>query len=184
VLVSLAWWMVLAVDAAAWTVWALLAGWWHRRTPHQALHGDGAVLRLRRFEMAGSWYEQRLRIKRWKDRLPETGGRFGGMSKRRLPGPGIDDLERFRAECCRGERTHWTIVAATPAFALWTPRDLFLAIAGCGVAGNAPFMAVLRYNRARITSILQRGTSPDNEPCATSAADVVTVAALRGGRAG
>lgn len=115
---------------------------------------------LRRFETAGEWHERRLRIKRWKSRLPETGGRRGGMSKRRLPGHSRADLERFAAECRRGERTHWTIVAPGPSFLFWNSRSDTIAIALANAAGNAPFIAVLRYNRARIVAALERRRRP------------------------
>jgi glycosyl-4,4'-diaponeurosporenoate acyltransferase len=159
VLVSFVWWQVAVLDAIVWTSWAMLAGWWHRRASLEALRGDGCVLRLRGFEQAGTWYERRLRIKAWKDRLPETGGRHG-MSKRRLPGATVVDLGRFGSECARGERTHWTVIAAAPTFALWNPHDLFLVAAGTGIAGNTPFIVVLRYNRARIAAIVARRTPP------------------------
>jgi glycosyl-4,4'-diaponeurosporenoate acyltransferase len=153
-------WFLIAVDALAWTMWSFTCGWWHRRTPVARLSGGGPVLRLRPFEARGDWYEHRLHIKRWKDRLPETGARAGGLSKRHLPGRSERDLQRFAAECSRGERTHWSIMAGAPAFGLWNPHDIFLVAAGCGIVGNAPFIAILRYNRARVFSVLQRPFAP------------------------
>jgi glycosyl-4,4'-diaponeurosporenoate acyltransferase len=145
--------LMVVRDAATWTGWALACGWWHRRTPPDRLSGDGLLLRLRSFEEHGRWYEDRLHIKRWKDRLPETGGRQGGMSKRQLPGRGWSSLSRFSAECVRGERTHWSIIAGGPAFALWSPLDWSMLLTTLGVVANAPFIAVLRYNRSRIHGI-------------------------------
>lgn len=152
---SLTWWSVIVLDLIVWSSWALLAGWWHRRTPTDALAPDGPILQLRAFETGGDWYEERLRIRAWKDRLPETGSRFGA-SKRHLRGHDVDDLEWFAAECRRGERTHWTVVAGTIPCAVWTPGGWLLALTGANAAGNAPFVAVLRYNRARIAAILDR----------------------------
>jgi|SRR5215211_6770530 len=146
----------LVLNTSAWTVLAFGAGWWHRRTPVDQLGDDGPILRLRKFEQSGQWYANRLRIKSWKVRLPETGGRHGGMSKRTLPGARKLDLERFSAECRRGERTHWTIIVASPTFALWNSPSAVVAISIANAAGNSPFIAVLRYNRARITEILGR----------------------------
>lgn len=164
VLVSFVWWFAIALDLLVWASWALLAGWWHRRTPLAALAGDSPRFRLRSFENAGSWYEQRLHIKAWKDHLPDTGRRFG-ISKRRLPGRTPADLERFAAECCRGERTHWTIMAGTAPLVLWSEFHSLAVMTAAGAAGNLPFVAVLRYNRARIDSILRRGFAPE---CSTS----------------
>jgi glycosyl-4,4'-diaponeurosporenoate acyltransferase len=96
----------VGINATVWLVVAFGAGWWYRRSPVERFDDQGPVLRLRGFEVAGKWYERRLRIKRWKSHLPETGGRHGGMSKRQLPGHRRADLERFAAECRRGEKTH------------------------------------------------------------------------------
>jgi glycosyl-4,4'-diaponeurosporenoate acyltransferase len=153
--ISLQLWAVLVLDVAAWIGWSLLTGWWFRRKPVEALRGDSWLLRLREFETGGRWYERRLRIKRWKDRLPETGGRRG-LSKRRLPGRCSNGLDIFAAECCRGEQTHWAVMAATPSFAVWNPPGLFLVMAGYGLAAGAPFVAVLRYNRARVVAVQER----------------------------
>jgi glycosyl-4,4'-diaponeurosporenoate acyltransferase len=156
----------LSVNLAVWCAIAYGAGWWHRRTPATRLDHDGRILRLRAFEVGGEWYERRLKIKRWKSHLPETGGRHGGMSKRKLPGRNPPDLLRFAAECRRGERTHWTIVAAGPAFLAWNSPTNALALTVANTAGNAPFLATLRYNRARITATLarSRSTTPSQKP--------------------
>lgn len=155
----------LGVNLLIWTLIAFGAGWYHRRSTIEHLERDGCVLRLRQFEAGGAWYERRLRIKSWKEQLPETGARGGGMSKRQLPGRNREALERFAAECRRGERTHWTITAAGPAFVVWNTYPETIAISVANAAGNAPFIAILRYNRARIVRMLARGT--DAEPLET-----------------
>ncbi|MPY92603.1 MAG: hypothetical protein GEV08_05885 [Acidimicrobiia bacterium] len=153
---SLIAWSTLGVNLVLWLGWGLASGWWHRRTPLSELRGDGPVLRLRRFERAGICYERHLRIRWWKDRLPETGAWFGDMSKRELPGRRVADLEWFAAECCRGERTHWTMIAGIPTFALWNSSGWAVAVAGFGLVSNLPCVLVLRYNRARLEVILTR----------------------------
>jgi glycosyl-4,4'-diaponeurosporenoate acyltransferase len=147
----LPWLWVVVIDAGAWAAWSALAGWLTGR-PHVARRGgDGPVLRLRRWELGGRWYETNLHIRAWKHRLPEAGTAFGGRSKRHLPpGGAAKALPTFLAECRRAERTHWLILAATPAFAVWNPPGLFLAMVVFAVVANVPCLAVLRYNRARM----------------------------------
>jgi glycosyl-4,4'-diaponeurosporenoate acyltransferase len=146
----------LTLNVTIWLAISFGAGWYHRRTPVERLHHDGFLLRLRDFENGGGWYERHLRIKTWKGRIPETGSRGGGIPKRHLPGRDRVALERFAAECRRGERTHWTIAAAGPAFMIWNRNSDALAIAMANAAGNTPCLAILRYNRARIVATLQR----------------------------
>jgi glycosyl-4,4'-diaponeurosporenoate acyltransferase len=150
----------LSLNVMVWLVIAFGAGWYHRRATIDRLDHDGFFLRLREFEAGGDWYERHLRIKAWKGRVPETGGRGGGMSKRHLPGRDRVALEQFAAECRRGERTHWTIAAAGPAFLLWNSSSDAIAIAIANAAGNTPFVAILRYNRARIVATLGRRQRP------------------------
>jgi glycosyl-4,4'-diaponeurosporenoate acyltransferase len=104
---------------------------------------------LRPFEGAAAG-QRRLRVKTWKRWLPEAGRAFGGRSKRHLPARGEAGLPRFLTECRRAERAHWLILAAAPAFALWNPPGLFVAMVVFALVANIPCLIVLRYNRARL----------------------------------
>lgn len=144
------------LNAFAWTLWGFGSGWWYRRRPEIDLAQQLGILRIREFEASGLWYERQLRIKTWKDHLPETGAWFGAFSKRQLPGHDRLSLQWFANECRRGELTHWSILAATPLFALWNSGWLLGMAVLAGLAASLPFIAVLRYNRARIEAILER----------------------------
>jgi glycosyl-4,4'-diaponeurosporenoate acyltransferase len=146
----------LLFNAVAWTLWGFGSGWWYRRRPENELAEHLGILRIRGFEQCGQWYETRLHIKSWKDHLPETGAWFGAFSKRQLPGHDQHSLRWFANECRRGELTHWSILAATPLFALWNSGWLLAFAILIGLAASLPFIAVLRYNRARIEAILGR----------------------------
>lgn len=152
--------VALLFNALAWTLWGFGSGWYYRRRPEHALASVGRTLRIRDFEADGIWYEQKLKIKVWKDHLPETGAWFGAFSKRQLPGHDRHSLEWFAHECRRGELTHWAILSATPLFALWNSGWLLTLAVIVGLGASLPFIAVLRYNRARIEAILSRRTVP------------------------
>jgi len=99
-------------------------------------------------------YRRVLRVKRWKDLLPEAGALFaGGVSKRRLPPGG---LPRFVVETRRAELGHWLAALGGPVAALWNPPVGTLVMVTYGVAVNAPFVVVQRYNRARALRALER----------------------------
>jgi glycosyl-4,4'-diaponeurosporenoate acyltransferase len=148
--------VALLFNAMAWTLWGFGTGWYYRRRPETDLEHPLGILRIRDFEVSGLWYERQLRIKTWKDHLPETGAWFGAFSKRQLPGHDRHSLQWFANECRRGELTHWSILAATPLFALWNSGWLLAFAVLIGLAASLPFIAVLRYNRARIEAILER----------------------------
>lgn len=144
---------VLAANVVASAAIHAGSGYAVHRLPIERLQHDGWLLRPRRWEDGGRWYQRRLRIGHWKDRLPEAGALFaGGISKRHL-GP---DLDRFVAETRRAERGHWLAFAGSPLFALWNPPMGVALMVAYGGAVNAPFIAVQRYNRQRAQRILAR----------------------------
>ena len=148
--------VVVAANIGLCGVCHAVPGYAVHRLPLSRLTADGAVLRLRSFERDGRFYE-RLRIGRWKERLPEAGALFpGGLSKRTLPGADHGGIERFAAETRRAERGHWWSLIAVPLSGLWNPPAGVAAMAAYGLAVNLPCIAVQRYNRARCDRILAR----------------------------
>jgi glycosyl-4,4'-diaponeurosporenoate acyltransferase len=155
-LVEWPWSVALAVDVVVWVVWGIGVGWWMAHRPVESLTGRGWLLRLRPFEQGGRWYERRCRVSAWKDRLPEAGTWFGGLSKAHLPPAAAGGLARYRAECVRAETTHWLALLPLVLFAIWTPWRLLVVLVVGGLACNLPCIVAPRYNRARIDAVLAR----------------------------
>jgi glycosyl-4,4'-diaponeurosporenoate acyltransferase len=146
-------WGILLANIAGAAAIHTATGYTAHRLPLARLQRDGWLLRPRRIEDGGRLYARRLRIRRWKDHLPEAGALFaGGVSKRRL----TVDLERFVAETRRAEIAHWLALAGTPVFALWNPPIGVVLMTVYGVAANLPCIAVQRYNRPRAQRALAR----------------------------
>ena len=149
--------LLVLLDAGIWATWSAVCGYLAHRIPPSRLARDRGLFRVRRFESGGRFYERWLRIKRWKDRLPEAGALFrGGISKRRVGAAGRASLERFAVETRRAELTHWLILAASPWFFLWNPWWLGVAMLGYGIVANVPCLAIQRYNRARLLRMIPR----------------------------
>jgi glycosyl-4,4'-diaponeurosporenoate acyltransferase len=156
-------WTVV-LDVAVWAAGSSLTGYLMHRLGPDAFTRDGVITRLRPFERSGRFYEERLRIKRWKGRLPEAGGLFpGGFSKRSLRKVEPAYLERFVQETRRAEVTHWVIIGLGPLFFLWNPWWLGVVMVTYGIAGNAPCLLAQRYNRARLLRTLDRVRRRDNQ---------------------
>jgi glycosyl-4,4'-diaponeurosporenoate acyltransferase len=149
--------VIVLIDAGVWATWSALCGYAAHRLSPARLSRDNWLFRIRRFEAGGRFYERWLRIRRWKDRLPDAGELFrGGVSKRRLVAHDRGRLERFAAETRRAELAHWLILAAAPWFLLWNPWWLGLAMVGYGIVANVPCLAIQRYNRARLLRMILR----------------------------
>ena len=153
-LVDLPKWAMVVLDVVVWGSWSALVGLWAHHRPAAAFAGDSRLYRLRDFEDHGRFYE-RLRIKRWKDRLPEAGALFtGGFSKRSVKTLDRSVFERFVVETRRAEWTHWVIMLATPVFLVWNWWWVELLMIVYALAANLPCLLVQRYNRARLARLL------------------------------
>lgn len=145
------------VSCAAWTLIGLVTGLAAHRMDVSRFDHDGRLTRLRSWEDGGRWYERRLHIRRWKDKLPEKGDFFrGGFSKRNVRDRSTRHLARFAAETRRAEVVHWANAAAGPLFLVWCPWGLGLVMVAFGPTAHLPFVCIQRYNRARILRTLQR----------------------------
>jgi glycosyl-4,4'-diaponeurosporenoate acyltransferase len=149
--------LTIVVDVVAWGAFHAVTGYAAYRLDDERLSRDGWLLRPRRFETGGRWYRRRLRIDRWKDRLPEAGGLFrDGVSKRHLPAFDRAGLQLFARETRRAELTHWWAMGCGPVFVLWNPPLASALLVAYGVAVNLPFIAIQRYNRFRIQALMAR----------------------------
>jgi glycosyl-4,4'-diaponeurosporenoate acyltransferase len=150
-------WLTIVVDVIAWGVFHAATGYAAHRLGDHRLRRDGWLLRARRFEVGGQWYRRRLRINRWKDRLPEAGDLFrGGISKRHLLSHDPAGLQVFVRETRRAELTHWWAMACGPLFVLWNPPLASALLVGYGAVVNLPFIVIQRYNRFRSQALLER----------------------------
>ncbi len=127
------------------------------RLPDRWLARDRGLLKLHRFEQDGSWYERRLAIACWKDRLPDGGSWMSrGFAKKKLKSRNPAYLRQFIRETRRGEFAHWAMLAFTPLFLLWNEGSGCLAVFLYSLFANAPCIAVQRYNRARLLRLMLR----------------------------
>jgi glycosyl-4,4'-diaponeurosporenoate acyltransferase len=176
VLVDLPLGRAIVVSCLAWVLIGLVTGFFVHRLPLRRLDHDNWLTRPRRFESSGRFYEHRLHIRSWKDKLPEKGDLFrGGFSKRHIRDRSDAFLERFAAETRRAEIVHWMNAASGPLFLVWCPWYLGLIMVAFGWLAHLPFICIQRYNRARIERTLERrgrragvGERPAGAPASSS----------------
>jgi glycosyl-4,4'-diaponeurosporenoate acyltransferase len=138
----------LAAAIAYWLGASVLVGWAANQLSDEALSALAARWPRSRFEQGGGWYRRRLGIERWKDRLPEAGGSLGGRSKRRLGGRAQVDV--LYLETMRAELVHVVLLGLEWVPLVWLPGVWRVVPVVVALAGNLPFIAIQRYNRARI----------------------------------
>ena len=77
---------LVLVDAAVWAAWSVVVGYGAHVVPRRWFARDTWLTRIRAIERQGRIYE-RVRIRQWKDRLPDAGTVFArDGSKRTLAG--------------------------------------------------------------------------------------------------
>jgi glycosyl-4,4'-diaponeurosporenoate acyltransferase len=148
--------VAVAVDIAVWAVWGVVVGYGLQRLPRHRFADDSWLTRLRPWERSGRVWDG-LRVRRWKDALPDAGGLFaGGFAKRELRRRDREYLLAFEAETRRAELVHWIVLAVAPLFVLWNPLWLAAVMALYGVVANVPCIIVQRFNRGRLQRTLDR----------------------------
>lgn len=149
-------WVLVPLYAVIWIAIHIGSGYLAHRMPRAWFDPGAPLYRLRRFERGGSIYRA-LGVRRFKDRLPEAGGFFtGGFSKRYLAVREPAYLERYLAETCRAEASHWISASLSLTFFLWNPWYVGVIMVAYGLLTNLPFIFVQRYNRPRIAAALRR----------------------------
>lgn len=147
--------VALVLNVALWAGAQVLSGYAAHRLPLARLQHDRGLLKLRRFEAGGRWYERHLRIGRWKDRVPEAGAFFaGGMAKRSVPPRAAGGVERLAAETRRAELAHWGSFVGLPLCVIWNDALGVALMATYGLVVNLPMIAIQRSNRGRAERIL------------------------------
>lgn len=110
---------------------------------------------LKKWEDSGKWYVKNLKIKYWKDILPQHIGK-NGFSKRNFTNCSIEYIDKFIMETCRGEWNHSMscIFAIIPI--LINPFWVGLIFSGLTLLINLPCIAIQRYNRTRLQIIKKK----------------------------
>lgn len=147
-------WQVLA-SSLAWLGISIVVGWWASRWSASQLVNTGPFTTLRHWEGGGAWWQRHLRVRCWKDIVPEAGGVMpGGRSMRHLEARTAEGLARFRGETVRAERVHWLIWSSLPLHLIWCRPSVFVGMVVFGFAFNAPFIVIQRYNRGRLDRLV------------------------------
>ncbi len=116
-----------------------------------------------KWERGGKFYSDVLKIRRWKDLLPQHIGK-DGFSKDHLDDISAEYLDEFIMETCRGEWDHIMNCLFFIVLFILDPPPVALFLSAMLFAGNLPFAAIQRYNRFRLQklrSTIRRRTLPE-----------------------
>jgi hypothetical protein len=145
---------LIVIDIAVVAGISILTGMLAPRLSDKRLLRDQFLLRMWSWETPKRY--RALRVPWFAARLPELGSAFGGESKSTIPGRDDAALHMYQRELRRAEIVHWVSFFSWVPLIFFNPWWLTLAFATIVVVGNALFLSVLRFNRARVGLLLSR----------------------------
>lgn len=111
---------------------------------------DSRLFRCRSWEDRGRVYHK-LKIRRWKDKLPDASKHCKKMLPKRLGDhPNTEHLDRMIRETCVAEFIHTLLILLSIGVVkIWEGRRGWICWLLC-ILGNLPFILIQRYNRPRL----------------------------------
>lgn len=153
---------LLLLDFFAWLFFHLTISLGLIKLPDRffmSSHTLNNLFKERDFEADGTFWKEKLKVHKWKDKLPDGASLFhAGYKKKVLQGKDVPTIEIFIKETKRAELTHWLLMVPAPFFFLWNPVWAGWAMILYALLVNVPFILIQRYNRIRLNRISKRKT--------------------------
>ena len=113
--------------------------------------------RLYGWERGGAVYDA-VKIRAWKDRVPDMSKILGDMVKKQAPRHGsAAETEAVLLETCVAECVHWALTLLSAGiFFLWRSGWAVLLWLVYNVLGNVSFIVIQRYNRPRLQKLAEK----------------------------
>ncbi|MBU5627941.1 hypothetical protein KQI82_13600 [Oscillibacter sp. MSJ-2] len=123
--------------------------------PRDRFHYDRFPYRSYSWEENGKFYT-RLKIEKWKDRLPDKSRFVKSTVRKKLGGDrSAAHLLRLVQETCVAELTHWLLLVVSPVMLVTMEPPLSIWAAALYGISNLPFIMIQRYNRPRLARLYQ-----------------------------
>lgn len=113
------------------------------------------IYKSKKFENNGKFYVKYLKIKKWKDKLPQYVSK-NGFSKRNINLKQVGDkkyFEKFLIETCRAEWNHLVCCMYAVISLLINKFPFSMIFSIIPVMANLPFLVIQRYNRIRFLNL-------------------------------
>ena len=149
--------VIIILDCIAWFLIHMGAAWGMTQLPPTIFKPDSWLYRRRSWEADGAPYRRIFLIHLWKKILPDGAALFkSGFRKKSLSSIHRPYLELFIRETCRGELTHWIVMASAPLFFIWNTAPMGIIMVVYAMIANVPCIVTQRYNRIRLGNLLMR----------------------------
>lgn len=120
------------------------------------------IYKTKSWEDNGFLYSKRLKIKLWKDLMPQYVSK-GGFSKKNLDSLSLEYVDRFILETCRGEWAHRRCMLVALLMLVINRLLAGVVFGTLVVFVNLPFVCIQRYNRIRFLRIREKLLQQDDQ---------------------
>lgn len=150
----------LIINILYWPIVHVVISYWALNWPLDKVLKISWLFDEKKWERGGKFYEDVLKVKKWKNKLPDGASLLGyGFKKGRLSKRDADYLKLYANETCRGELAHWvTFLMVTFTF-IWNPWWAHVIMVTYAILGNLPCIIAQRYNRACLRRLLIKSSS-------------------------
>lgn len=149
-------WLFLA-DVLAWLILHLGISLGLMKVPDRYFNQDSFWTAIRSWEKNGEFWNKTLKVKRWKEHLPD-GGTYvrHAFAKKRLRQTDSGYLDKFVLESRRAEINHLLLLLSSLLFFLWNPPWASWLMVLYALLANLPCLIAQRYNRPRLMRLAAR----------------------------
>lgn len=119
------------------------------------------IYKIHKWETENDFYNRKLKIKRWKDKLPQYIAKNGFSKKqmKNLSEMSPKYIKSFIVETCRAEWDHLACCAYSLISFIINPLFYAVLFSVIVVLCNIPFIAIQRYNRLRLLRLYKKRSS-------------------------
>lgn len=116
------------------------------------------IYKINRWESENNFYTKTLKIKKWKDKLPQYIAKDGFSKKqmKNLSDMSPEYIKKFIGETCRGEWDHLMCCMYAVISFFINPLPYAILFSCIVIFCNLPFIAIQRYNRMRLLRLYKK----------------------------
>ncbi|MDT9024386.1 MULTISPECIES: glycosyl-4,4'-diaponeurosporenoate acyltransferase CrtO family protein [Rossellomorea] len=156
--------MIILVNIFAWVSIHFVISFLTSRLTNKQLQRLSPLFHPLEMEAGGGIFEF-LKIKKWKEYIPDAGRWFrGGVNKNEIGLTSHQGRITFLYELTRAELSHWLQMIPAPFFFILNNGVESWIMFLYGISFNLPLILVQRYNRMRIVKIIAQYSPSKSRP--------------------
>ena len=146
---------VIAINVVIFLFWNLIVCCACKMLGNEYFDYKKYMYKIKYWEDKGNLYNKWLKIKAWKDRLPQYISK-NGFSKKNFNSLSLEYIDRFILETCRAEWAHRNCILIVFLMILINKFVTGLIFSLIVMFIHFPYICIQRYNRIRLIKIREK----------------------------